>query len=57
VHDYRGGRLATTPTSHRLDASATADLGLEELGVRDGILVIEWPDRPRTILLMRVASR
>ena len=46
VHEYRGGRLALYHADlYRLDAAATEDLGLEELGVRDGILVIEWPDR------------
>ena len=46
VHEYHGGRLALYHADlYRLDASATEDLGLEELGVRDGILVIEWPDR------------
>jgi tRNA threonylcarbamoyladenosine biosynthesis protein TsaE len=46
VHEYRGGRLALYHADlYRLDSSAAEDLGLEELGVRDGILVIEWPDR------------
>jgi len=46
VHEYRGGRLALYHADlYRLDAAAAGDLGLEELGVRDGILVIEWPDR------------
>ena len=30
---------------YRLDRAATQDLGLEELGVGDGVLAIEWPDR------------
>ena len=30
---------------YRLERAATEDLGLEELGVRDGVLAIEWPDR------------
>ena len=46
VHEYRGGRLALYHADlYRLDAAATDDLGLEEMGVRDGVLAIEWPDR------------
>jgi tRNA threonylcarbamoyladenosine biosynthesis protein TsaE len=46
VHEYRGGRLALYHADlYRLDAAATGDLGLEELGVQDGVLAIEWPDR------------
>lgn len=46
VHEYRGGRLALYHVDlYRLDRAATDDLGLEELGVRDGVLAIEWPDR------------
>lgn len=46
VHEYRGGRLTLYHADlYRLDKAATEDLGLEELGVRDGILAIEWPDR------------
>ena len=46
VHEYRGGRLALYHADlYRLDRAATEDLGLEELGVRDGVLAIEWPDR------------
>ena len=46
VHEYRGGRLVLYHADlYRLDAAATEDLGLEELGAADGILVIEWPDR------------
>lgn len=46
VHEYRGGRLVLHHADlYRLDAAATDDLGLEELGVRDGVLAIEWPDR------------
>jgi tRNA threonylcarbamoyladenosine biosynthesis protein TsaE len=41
VHEYRGGRL----NLYRLDKAATAELGLEELGVSDGVLAIEWPER------------
>jgi tRNA threonylcarbamoyladenosine biosynthesis protein TsaE len=46
VHEYRGGRLTLYHVDlYRLDRAATDDLGLEELGVRDGVLAIEWPDR------------
>ena len=46
VHEYRGGRLALYHADlYRLDTAATGDLGLEELGVQDGVLAIEWPDR------------
>jgi tRNA threonylcarbamoyladenosine biosynthesis protein TsaE len=46
VHEYRGGRLTLYHVDlYRLDRAATEDLGLEELGVRDGVLAIEWPDR------------
>jgi tRNA threonylcarbamoyladenosine biosynthesis protein TsaE len=46
VHEYRGGRLALYHADlYRLENAATDELGLEELGVRDGVLAIEWPDR------------
>lgn len=46
VHEYRGGRLTLYHVDlYRLDRTATEDLGLEELGVKDGVLAIEWPDR------------
>ena len=46
VHEYRGGRLTLYHVDlYRLDRGATGDLGLEELGVGDGVLAIEWPDR------------
>ena len=46
VHEYRGGRLTLYHADlYRLDNTATNDLGLEEIGVRDGVLAIEWPDR------------
>ena len=46
VHEYRSGRLVLYHADlYRLDAAGAGELGLEELGVRDGILVIEWPDR------------
>ncbi len=46
VHEYGGGRLTLYHADlYRLDRAATEDLGLEELGVHDGVLAIEWPDR------------
>lgn len=46
VHEYRGGRLTLYHADlYRLDKAATEDLGLEEMGVADGVLAIEWPDR------------
>jgi len=46
VHEYRGGRLTLYHADlYRLDNTATNDLGLEEIGVQDGGLAIEWPDR------------
>jgi tRNA threonylcarbamoyladenosine biosynthesis protein TsaE len=46
IHEYRGGRLTLYHADlYRLQRAATEDLGLEELGVADGVLAIEWPDR------------
>jgi tRNA threonylcarbamoyladenosine biosynthesis protein TsaE len=46
VHEYRGGRLTLYHVDlYRLDRAATTDLGLEEMGVKDGVLAIEWPER------------
>ena len=46
VHEYRGGRLRLFHADlYRLGRSGAEDLGLDELGVRDGVLAIEWPDR------------
>ena len=46
VHEYRGGRLTLYHVDlYRLDRTAATDLGLEEMGVADGVLAIEWPDR------------
>ena len=46
VHEYKGGRLALYHVDlYRLERAATDDLGLEEMGVADGVLAIEWPDR------------
>jgi tRNA threonylcarbamoyladenosine biosynthesis protein TsaE len=46
VHDYRGGRLRLFHADlYRLGTGGAEDLGLDELGVNDGVLAIEWPDR------------
>lgn len=46
VHEYRGGRLTLYHVDlYRLDRAASDDLGLDELGVGNGVLAIEWPDR------------
>jgi tRNA threonylcarbamoyladenosine biosynthesis protein TsaE len=46
VHEYRGGRLTLYHADlYRLDKAATEELGLEEIGVADGVLAVEWPDR------------
>jgi tRNA threonylcarbamoyladenosine biosynthesis protein TsaE len=46
VHEYQGGRLTLYHADlYRLETVATEDLGLEEMGVADGVLAIEWPDR------------
>lgn len=46
VHEYRGGRVTLYHVDlYRLEKTATDDLGLEEMGVADGVLAIEWPDR------------
>jgi len=46
VHEYRGGRLTLYHVDlYRLGRAATMELGLEEMGVADGVLAIEWPDR------------
>ena len=46
IHEYRGGRLTLYHADlYRLERAATEDIGLEEIGVSDGVLAIEWPDR------------
>lgn len=46
VHEYGGGRLTLYHVDlYRLDRADTGELGLEEMGVADGVLAIEWPDR------------
>jgi tRNA threonylcarbamoyladenosine biosynthesis protein TsaE len=45
VHEYRGGSLVLYHADlYRLEGAATDDIGLEELGVKDGVLAIEWAD-------------
>ena len=46
VHEYRGGRLRLFHADlYRLGRAGAEDLGLDELGIQDGVLAIEWPDR------------
>lgn len=46
VHEYRGRGLTLYHADlYRLESAATDDLGLEQIGVKDGVLAIEWPDR------------
>ena len=46
VHEYRGGRLPLFHVDlYRLSGAEAEDLGLDELGVADGVLAIEWPER------------
>ena len=46
VHEYRGGRLTLYHADlYRLERTATDEIGLEEMGVKDGVLAVEWPDR------------
>ena len=46
LHEYGGGRLRLFHADlYRLGHGGAADLGLEEAGVQDGVLAVEWPDR------------
>ena len=46
IHIYEGGRATLYHADlYRLDKTATEDLGLEEKGVTEAVLAIEWPDR------------
>ena len=46
IHEYAGGRLKLFHADlYRLERTAADDIGLEEMGVADGVLAIEWPDR------------
>jgi tRNA threonylcarbamoyladenosine biosynthesis protein TsaE len=51
VHEYRGRGLTLYHADlYRLEKAATVDLGLEEIGVKDGVLAIEWPNRLSHVL-------
>ena len=46
IHEYRGGRLTLLHVDlYRLTSADAHDLGLQELGVDDGVTAIEWPER------------
>jgi tRNA threonylcarbamoyladenosine biosynthesis protein TsaE len=46
VHEHRGGRLPLFHVDlYRLSGAEAEDFGLDELGVADGVLAIEWPER------------
>ena len=46
IHEYRGGRLTLFHVDlYRLTSADADDLGLQELGVDDGVLAIEGPER------------
>lgn len=46
IHEYGGERVTLYHADlYRLERAATDDLGLEEMGVADGVLAVEWPDR------------
>jgi|CXWL01.1.fsa_nt_gi tRNA threonylcarbamoyladenosine biosynthesis protein TsaE len=46
VHEYTGGRLTLYHADlYRLGQAAVEELGLEQMGVNDGVLAIEWPER------------
>ena len=46
VHEYAGSRLILYHADlYRLNDALVEDLGLDEMGVRDGVLAIEWPER------------
>ena len=57
VHEHRGERLTLYHVDlYRLERVSANDLGLEEMGVADGVLAIEWPERlthdlPRAITI------
>jgi tRNA threonylcarbamoyladenosine biosynthesis protein TsaE len=46
INEYKGVGLSLYHVDlYRVDKTGASDLGLEELGVNDGILAIEWPER------------
>lgn len=46
VHEYAGPQLRIYHADlYRLAHTGLADLGLDEMGQDDGVLVIEWPER------------
>ncbi len=46
INEYKGAGLSLYHVDlYRVDKTGASDLGLEELGVNDGILAIEWPER------------
>jgi tRNA threonylcarbamoyladenosine biosynthesis protein TsaE len=58
VHEYRGGRLPLFHVDlYRLTPAATDDLGLHELGVGEGVLAVEWPERLGTGFPQAIAVR
>jgi tRNA threonylcarbamoyladenosine biosynthesis protein TsaE len=58
VHEYRGGRLPLFHVDlYRLSGAEAEDLGLDELGVADGVLAIEWPERLGRAFVGAIAVR
>jgi len=46
MQEYRGGRVLLVHVDlYRLTSADAQDLGLQELGVDDGVLAIEWSER------------
>ena len=46
INEYKGVGLSLYHVDlYRVDKAGASDLGLEELGVNNGILAIEWPER------------
>ena len=47
LHEYGGGRLRLFHADlYRLGQGGAADLGLDDTRVQEGVLAVEWPDRP-----------
>ena len=58
VHEYRGGRLPLFHVDlYRLTPAAADDLGLHEMGVGEGVLAVEWPERLGTSFPQAIAVR